>query len=457
MEFAVLDFETTGLFPSRHDRVVEVAVVRVDEQGRTLAEFETLINAGRDVGPTHIHGIQGWELDDAPAFGAVIGDIFAMLDGAVLIAHNARFDKMFLSYELERAGCSGLEVTPFCTMELLHAIEPNAPRRLRECCDYLGLDVGTPHRALDDARMTAQLFTYLLGRWAYPALPEPSKFDTKLPRCTHCCPRGSTRPPAERQAGFLANLVSRLPGGAPTLRASIAGAEYLNLLDRALEDRLLSETEAELLVSVAMSYGLAAKEVAALHDDYMRQLVEVALDDGVITEAERRDLDAVSALLATPWEAFADVPTMFGLGASSTPRRQSIAARSAERAVAARTANDHLAARRAAADHLAAAARPTPLIPAVVVATTMAETTAMSGGLARGMSVCFTGTMEFERDDMQAIAAKAGLVVKSNVSGKLDVLVIADPSSQSGKARKARQLGVRLVSELAFLQMVGAR
>jgi len=54
--FAVVDVETTGLFPAR-DRVVEVAVVHLDPDARVTGEFSTLIDPRRDVGPTRIHGI----------------------------------------------------------------------------------------------------------------------------------------------------------------------------------------------------------------------------------------------------------------------------------------------------------------------------------------------------------------------------------------------------------------
>jgi DNA polymerase III subunit epsilon len=53
--FAVVDLETTGLYPST-DRVVEVAVVHVGCDGQVTAEFSTLINPGRNVGPTRITG-----------------------------------------------------------------------------------------------------------------------------------------------------------------------------------------------------------------------------------------------------------------------------------------------------------------------------------------------------------------------------------------------------------------
>lgn len=416
-EFAVLDFETTGLVPHMHHRVIEVGIVRVDERGETLAVFDTLINPGRDIGPTAIHGIEAWEVADAPTFAEVVGDILTLIDGAVVVAHNARFDSAFLKNEFGLAGYAGLEVDLFCTMELLHAIAPLAPRKLSVCCEHFGLDVGAAHHALEDARMTARLLHHLLSQWQYPALPTPRTFDIKPDRCPRCCRRGSDRPPTERQGSFLAGLVSQLPDGAPTLRASAAGAEYLNLLDGVLEDRRVTELEAGLLISLARMHGLSAREIAALHDDYMRHLIAIALADGVITDSERRDLNAVAMLLDTPdWDPFiTGNQRPFLKPAAATPQPASVAGR-----------------------HIAEATR-----------------TSLAGGLASGMTVCFTGAMQYDREEMQAIAAAAGLVIKSAVSGKLDVLVIADPDSQSGKARKARELGTRVVSEMAFLQMVG--
>jgi DNA polymerase-3 subunit epsilon len=189
-----------------------------------------------------------------------------------------------------------------------------------------------------------------------------------------------------------------------------------------LEDRRVTELEAELLISLAGIHGLSAREVAALHEDYMRHLVTIALADGVITDTERRDLNAIGMLLGTPeWDQ------VISDGARTLPRQAPVRESAAP------------AATPAARKHTVEAAR-----------------TTLVGGLAPGMSVCFTGAMQYDREDMQAIAAAAGLAVKTGVSGKLDVLVIADPDSQSGKARKARELGTRLVSEAAFLQMVGA-
>ncbi len=80
----------------------------------------------------------------------------------------------------------------------------------------------------------------------------------------------------------------------------------------------------------------------------------------------------------------------------------------------------------------------------------------------RGKSVCFTGASVvtirgeyLQRQDQETLAADAGLVVKGSVSRKLDLLVIADPDSRSGKSKMADKLGVRKIAEPVFWRMLG--
>ena len=103
MGFAVVDVETTGLFFSK-DRVVEIAVVRLDEDAAVVDEFSTLINPRRDVGQTRIHGIAAADVVDAPTFEEAAALIWALLAGRVLVAHNVRFDFGMLDAEFGRCG-----------------------------------------------------------------------------------------------------------------------------------------------------------------------------------------------------------------------------------------------------------------------------------------------------------------------------------------------------------------
>jgi len=79
-----------------------------------------------------------------------------------------------------------------------------------------------------------------------------------------------------------------------------------------------------------------------------------------------------------------------------------------------------------------------------------------------GLTACFTGaltaTLEgvpITRPVAERLAAGAGLRVAKNVTKGLDLLVVADPDRQSGKARRARELGTRVLAERVFWQSLG--
>jgi DNA polymerase-3 subunit epsilon len=63
--------------------------------------------------------------------------------------------------------------------------------------------------------------------------------------------------------------------------------------------------------------------------------------------------------------------------------------------------------------------------------------------------------MEYSRSDIESISRSWGLEVKSGVSRSLDLLVMADADSLSGKAKKAREYGIRILAEQVFLRMIG--
>ena len=90
-DFAVVDVETTGLFPNAHDRIVEIAIFRIDQTGNVKSEYSTLVNPLRDMGPLHIHGVTARHVKAAPIFPDIVGDIVPLLRGAVFVAHNVFF------------------------------------------------------------------------------------------------------------------------------------------------------------------------------------------------------------------------------------------------------------------------------------------------------------------------------------------------------------------------------
>ena len=95
VELAALAVETTGLDPRRGDRVIEVAVVR-GRLGEAPRVWTTLLDPGRPVGATHIHGITDAMVVGQPRFPAALPALARSLDGALPVAHNASFDNGFL-------------------------------------------------------------------------------------------------------------------------------------------------------------------------------------------------------------------------------------------------------------------------------------------------------------------------------------------------------------------------
>jgi DNA ligase (NAD+) len=75
--------------------------------------------------------------------------------------------------------------------------------------------------------------------------------------------------------------------------------------------------------------------------------------------------------------------------------------------------------------------------------TAEAYTPPSATGPLAGISVCFTGIRD---KTLEAAIVAAGGTLKSGVSGSLNILVTKNPTSISGKAKKARDLGVEVIS-----------
>ncbi len=174
--FACFDVETTRLDHSV-GRVIEIAVVRIDEQGRPAGEWTTLIDpATADLGRTDIHGIQTSWLADAPVFLDIAGDLVDFLNGCVPVAHNASFDRGFLCAEWDRAALGPLSIDAVDTLGLAKGL--GLPGRLGELARALDVPLENAHTALGDSQALARILVELIGRVDSP-LPLP-RFDPPL-------------------------------------------------------------------------------------------------------------------------------------------------------------------------------------------------------------------------------------------------------------------------------------
>ncbi|WP_188779917.1 exonuclease domain-containing protein [Marmoricola endophyticus] len=400
--YTVIDLETTGLFPKKHDRVVEIAMVFVSDTGEVQGSWSTLINPGRDVGPTHIHGITAREVLRAPTFQQLAPLIIRSIAGRTVVAHNARFDLGFLDYEFDRSQAGTVPPSPgLCTMQWSSHFLSGASRKLRDCCAAAGVSHHDEHSALGDATATSGLLRYYLQRaetplpWSrlstssrshrWPVVPDP------LPEVSFV--QRSSSPP--RPDAWLDRISSHLPRNDDPLVDA-----YLDVLEKAMLDRYLSAHEEAELIAVATSLGLARDQLSALHASYLDSLAAAALEDGVVTAAEREELDAVAAMLGLP-RRLVDIALR-----RTTPRLSG-------------------------------------------------PTSSGSLALQHGDRVVFTGTLSTPRQDWEARAAGAGLIC-GGVTRDTRVVVAADPDSQSGKAAKARSYNIPVVNETTFSRMLDA-
>src|SRR5262245_47733991 len=155
---AILDFETTGLSPGR-DRVIEVAVVRVEPGREPQLVLDTLVNPRRRMACTEIHGITDADVADAPEFAEIADDVLAAIGGSALAAYNVYFDMKFLTHELERAGRVGM--TPhFFLMYLRPMLDLGRRCTLGDACQEHGISIGDQHHAAADAMPEADLYRF---------------------------------------------------------------------------------------------------------------------------------------------------------------------------------------------------------------------------------------------------------------------------------------------------------
>lgn len=166
--FVVLDLETTGGSP--HDcQITEVGAVKF-RGGECLGTFQTLVNPGGPIPPqiVYLTGITEAMVGPAPPIDAVLPALAEFIGDAVIVGHNVRFDLGFLRANLRRLGYPALANRSVDTCSLARRlIREEVPNcKLATLARHFRTAVDPNHRALDDARATAEVFHYLLERAA---------------------------------------------------------------------------------------------------------------------------------------------------------------------------------------------------------------------------------------------------------------------------------------------------
>ncbi|MCV7311096.1 DEDDh family exonuclease [Mycobacterium paraffinicum] len=162
--WAVIDVETSGFRPGQA-RVISLAVLGLDDDGRVEQSVVSLLNPGVDPGPTHVHGLTPAMLEDQPQFADVVDDVVKVLDGRTLVAHNVAFDYSFLAAEAELAEAELPIESVMCTVELARRLNLGIDNlRLETLAAHWGVTQERPHDAFDDAMVLTGVLASALKR-----------------------------------------------------------------------------------------------------------------------------------------------------------------------------------------------------------------------------------------------------------------------------------------------------
>ncbi|HEU0026787.1 MAG TPA: exonuclease domain-containing protein [Ktedonobacterales bacterium] len=199
IEFAAVDVETTGLAPGRH-RLIEVGAVIVTAAGE-LTSFRRLINPDRKIPQfiTHFTGITESMVARSARAATVLPKLRDFIGERPIVGHNVGFDLSFLNAEADRCGM-GAAFFPETGIDTISLARRYVTGMRRASLDRVALALHVPvhtrHRALPDARLTAQIFALLLARareegcetledlWRVSDGVAPTRFSQPEPRPT---------------------------------------------------------------------------------------------------------------------------------------------------------------------------------------------------------------------------------------------------------------------------------
>jgi DNA polymerase-3 subunit epsilon len=265
---------------------------------------------------------------------------------------------------------------------------PDAKDTLSDTCRFLDIENEGAHTALGDAQAAMRIFHHLSDD-GQRVEPASVNYATEaLPSRTLERTAFSGKP--DDALGRIYAFTRKVPF--PTSDEKFIA--YLLLLNMAMADLSISEDEAAELSKWATELGISEEEIDSLHIGYLESFIQAALRDGIVTTQEREMIERVGKALKLP----VNIP--------DAPQRIQINPYSLE----------------------------------------------------VGRRVCFTGEasgftgQSIDREDLEALASKVGLHPVRDVTKKgCDLLVAADESTSSGKAKRAKEWGIPIMSVDRFI------
>ena len=161
--YVVFDIETTGFDPF-NDKIIEIGAVKM--RGReVIGEFSEFVNPEIPIPKkiTELTTITNEMVANAEKIETVLPRFLEFCTGPTVVAHNAKFDVGFIK---QKTIEQGLEYSPSVidTLPLARTLLPELRGYgLANLVKYFGITLETHHRAVDDAKATAEVFQKFLN------------------------------------------------------------------------------------------------------------------------------------------------------------------------------------------------------------------------------------------------------------------------------------------------------
>lgn len=161
--YVVFDIETTGLDPYK-DKIIEIGGIKL--KGKNITDtFSVFINPQIPIPAeiTKLTNITDDMVKDAETLDKVLPRFLEFCKDTTVVAHNAKFDVGFIN---QKAKSLNLEYSPSVidTLHWARILLPDQKRfGLKYVANYFNVSLDNHHRAVDDAKATAEIFQKFLN------------------------------------------------------------------------------------------------------------------------------------------------------------------------------------------------------------------------------------------------------------------------------------------------------
>ncbi|KMK78194.1 3'-5' exonuclease [Alkalihalobacillus pseudalcaliphilus] len=162
LPFIIFDLETSGFYPDHGDRILSVGAIKM--QGIEILNEDIFYSTIQPLKPVsddvlQLTGLTMEELEQSPPLLDVLTEFYQFVGGTTLVAHHASHEKKFMSHATWQTLRTTFQHRLVDTAFLTKVVLPSEQLvTLEDCCRYYDIPVIKRHHALEDAKITAELW-----------------------------------------------------------------------------------------------------------------------------------------------------------------------------------------------------------------------------------------------------------------------------------------------------------